>query len=69
MLIDNATIGPLEMWPVHTAPVVADHLITQGWARLADGTIVFDDGGDIEPEGWTVPAHGSEAPHRIGGAR
>lgn len=56
----------LESWPVHAAPVVADHLAEQGWELLADGTVRFEDGGEIEPDGHTVPAHQNDLP---GGAR
>lgn len=55
-----------ETWPVHTAPVVADHLQEQGWELLADGTIHFDDEGEIEPTGHVVPAHSNDLP---GGTR
>ncbi|WP_432137760.1 MULTISPECIES: DUF5999 family protein [unclassified Streptomyces] len=42
-----------------TAPhVVAAHP-EQGWSLLCDGTIVFDDSGELLPDGQVV------APHRV----
>ena len=36
----------------HTAHVVADHS-EQGWSRLCNGVILFDDGLFITPDGHT----------------
>ncbi|MER6785365.1 DUF5999 family protein [Streptomyces sp. NPDC000658] len=41
--------------------VVAAHP-EQGWALLCDGTIVFDDSGELLPDGRVV------APHRVSSA-
>ncbi|MEU2283709.1 DUF5999 family protein [Streptomyces sp. NPDC013178] len=41
-----------------TAHVVAAHP-DQGWSLLCDGTIVFDDSGELLPDGRVV------APHRV----
>ncbi|MGW7302828.1 DUF5999 family protein [Streptomyces sp. NPDC054829] len=42
----------------HAAVVVAAHP-EQGWSLLCDGTIVFDDSGELLPDGRAV------APHRV----
>ncbi|EHN75422.1 hypothetical protein SMCF_5100, partial [Streptomyces coelicoflavus ZG0656] len=42
------------------AHVVAAHP-EQGWQLLCDGTIVFDDTGELRPDGLAV------APHRVPG--
>lgn len=34
-----------------TAHVVADHLGDQGWCRLCNGVILFDDGHFLTPDG------------------
>lgn len=34
-----------------TAHVVADHLHDQGWCRLCNGVILFDDGHYLTPDG------------------
>ena len=44
--------------PALAAPVVAAHP-EQGWTLLCDGTIVFDDSGELLPDGRVV------APHRV----
>ncbi|TDT39987.1 hypothetical protein EV562_103358 [Streptomyces sp. BK208] len=43
-----------------TAHVVAAHP-EQGWNLLCDGTIVFDDTGELRPDGLVV------VPHRVPG--
>lgn len=45
-----------------TAHVVASHP-EQGWTLLCDGAIVFDDSGELLPDGRVV------APHRVPAAR
>ncbi|WP_217171202.1 DUF5999 family protein [Streptomyces sp. AC512_CC834] len=47
---------------VVTAHVVAAHP-EQGWNLLCDGTIVFDDTGELRSDGRVV------APHRVPGGR
>lgn len=44
--------------PGQTAHVVAAHP-EQGWSLLCDGVIVFDDSGELLPDGRVV------APHRV----
>ena len=39
-----------------TAHVVADHS-EQGWVRLCNGVILFDDGYFIAPDGHSEPVH------------
>ncbi|MFE0799529.1 DUF5999 family protein [Streptomyces sp. NPDC058812] len=45
-----------------TVHVVAAHP-EQGWNLLCDGTIVFDDTGELRPDGRVV------APHRVSAGR
>jgi len=35
----------------------------QGWSLLCNGVIVFDDTGELLPDGSTVPPHRGPAPH------
>lgn len=37
-----------DCWSAH---VVADHVADQGWCRLCNGVILFDDGHFLTPEG------------------
>ncbi|CAM5278751.1 DUF5999 family protein (plasmid) [Streptomyces viridifaciens] len=43
-----------------TSDTQEDELVSfvpaQGWGRLASGTLVFDDGGQLGPDGTVVPA-------------
>ncbi|MDQ0584013.1 DUF5999 family protein [Streptomyces rishiriensis] len=43
---------------VHLAHIVAAHP-EQGWYLMCDGTIAFDDSGELLPDGRSV------APHRV----
>ena len=43
-----------------TAHVVADHL-EQGWAKLCNGVILFDDGFFLAPGGLIEPIGGAAA--------
>jgi hypothetical protein len=45
-----------------TARVVAAHP-EQGWSRLCNGVITFDDTGDLLPDGTVVPPHRGPALH------
>ncbi|QJT04703.1 hypothetical protein G9272_34025 [Streptomyces asoensis] len=42
--------------PVHLSHIVAAHP-EQGWNLLCDGTIVFDDSGELLPDGRVVDPH------------
>jgi hypothetical protein len=44
------------------ARVVAAHP-DQGWSRLCNGVIAFDDTGALLPDGTAVPPHRGPAPH------
>lgn len=35
----------------------------QGWSRLCNGIILFEDTGELLPDGSTVPPHRGPAPH------
>lgn len=45
----------------------AAHVITshpeQGWSRLCNGVIVFEDTGELLPDGRTIAPHRGPAPH------
>jgi hypothetical protein len=47
--------------PHHTAVIVAAHP-EQGWSLLCDGTIVFDDTGELRPDGRVVDPHRTLGP-------
>lgn len=47
------------------ARVIAAHP-EQGWSLLCNGTVVFDDLGEIHGDGTTEPAHSNEPPHWCG---
>ncbi|MFI1561923.1 DUF5999 family protein [Streptomyces sp. NPDC020490] len=47
----------------HTAAVVSAHP-EQGWSLLCDGTVVFDDTGELLPDGRVVQPHRPGGPHR-----
>lgn len=38
---------------------------TQGWSLLCNGLIVFEDGGEILPDGVAVAAHRGPARHAL----
>lgn len=40
----------------------------QGWSRLCNGVIVFDDTGEVLPDGRVVEPRRGPAVHRIAGA-
>ena len=44
------------------ARVVASHP-EQGWSLLCNGVILFDDTGELLPDGGTVEPHRGPAPH------
>lgn len=48
------------------AQVVARHP-EQGWSRLCNGVIVFDDTGELLPDGTAVSPHRGPVPHVPGG--
>lgn len=60
--VDTVTCPPYKA-DHDAAPIAASHH-EQGWIRLANGVIVFDDGGEILPDGGIVAAHRAEPAHR-----
>ncbi|MCX4742481.1 DUF5999 family protein [Streptomyces antibioticus] len=52
--------GPTADTPA--AHVVAAHP-EQGWSLLCDGTIVFDDSGELHPDGSVVTPHRWQTRH------
>lgn len=44
------------------ARVVAAHP-EQGWSRLCNGVILFEDTGELLPDGSSLPPHRGPAPH------
>lgn len=41
----------------------------QGWSLLCNGVIVFEDTGELMPDGSLVQPHRGPAPHILAGAR
>jgi hypothetical protein len=37
----------------------------QGWSRLCNGVIMFEDTGELLPDGRTVAPHRGPAPHAV----
>lgn len=35
----------------------------QGWSRLCNGVIIFEDTGELLPDGRCIPPHRGPAPH------
>ncbi|GKQ33815.1 DUF5999 family protein [Streptomyces sp. A012304] len=48
----------------HTAVVVTAHP-EQGWSLLCDGTVVFDDTGELLPDGRVVDPHRAPGPPAV----
>jgi hypothetical protein len=53
---EDGTCPSAESDHCWTAHVVADHS-EQGWVRLCNGVILFDDGYFIAPDGHSEPVH------------
>ncbi|MCD7438014.1 DUF5999 family protein [Streptomyces lincolnensis] len=47
--------------PQHRSAVIVSAHPEQGWSRLCNGTIVFDDTGELLPDGRVVSPHRSPA--------
>jgi hypothetical protein len=47
----------------HDAARVVASFPEQGWSLLCNGVIVFDDTGELLPDGSTVEPHRGPAPH------
>jgi hypothetical protein len=47
----------------HDAARVVASFPEQGWSLLCNGVIVFEDNGEIMPDGSSVEAHRGPAPH------
>jgi Family of unknown function (DUF5999) len=47
----------------HDAARVVASFPQQGWSLLCNGVIVFEDTGELLPDGSTVEPHRPEAPH------
>ena len=41
------------------------HYSEQGWSRLCNGIIAFDDTGDLMPDGSIIAPHRGPAPHTL----
>jgi hypothetical protein len=46
---------PQSRAPDHLAARIAAAHPEQGWSRLCNGVIVFDDGGKLLPDGHAIP--------------
>ena len=55
-LCTHAAQCPSADRPDYTAAHVVVSHPEQGWSRLCNGVIVFDDGGALLPDGRSVPA-------------
>jgi uncharacterized protein DUF5999 len=53
--------------PDHAAAHIRAAHPEQGWNLLCNGVIVFDDTGELLPDGRTVEPHRGPAPHAAGG--
>ena len=60
MCANNETCPSAEDSCSWTACVVSDHS-EQGWCRLCNGVILFDDGFDLAPDGHIEPILGQTA--------
>ena len=56
MCTHSPTCPDLDAADCCTAQVVADHHGDQGWCRLCNGVILFDDSGLLMPDGRAVAA-------------
>jgi hypothetical protein len=52
----------------HDAARVVAAFPEQGWSLLCNGVIVFDDTGELLPDGSTVEPHRGPAPHHLAAA-
>jgi hypothetical protein len=54
---------PSANTPDHRAARIEAEHWDQGWCRLCNGVVIFDDGGEFLPDGHVVPAphHGRAA--------
>lgn len=57
-------VCPAFNGPDHDAARVVSAHPEQGWSLLCNGTVVFDDLGEIHADGTTEPAHSYPLPHR-----
>ena len=55
---------PADAMDHDAARVVAAHP-EQGWSLLCNGVIVFEDTGELLPDGSTVEPHRGPAPHTM----
>jgi Family of unknown function (DUF5999) len=54
---------PTADQPNHDAAVEVACHHEQGWVRLCNGVILFDDRGELAPDRTPTPAHQGPAPH------
>ncbi|WP_433519858.1 DUF5999 family protein [Nonomuraea sp. CA-143628] len=50
---------PSAYAPDHDAALLVAFHPEQGWGLLCNGVIVFDDNGELLPDGRSIPAHAS----------
>jgi hypothetical protein len=55
---------PTAEAPDHTAARVVSPHPEQGWSLLCNGVVVFEDTGELLPDGRCVPPHRPAAAHR-----
>jgi hypothetical protein len=49
----------------HEAATVVASFPQQGWSRLCNGVILFDDTGELLPDGSPIEPHRGPAPHGV----
>jgi hypothetical protein len=54
---------PLSAATDHDAARVVASFPEQGWSLLCNGVIVFDDTGELLPDGSSIEPHRGPAPH------
>ena len=58
---------PERSAPGHRAAQPVADQPQQGWSLLCNGVILFDDGGELLPDGCAVPRPPSSGAHRVAG--
>lgn len=56
-MCDHSPACPPAEDAAHDAARTVAHHVEQGWSLLCNGVVVFDDTGEILPDGRTVPPH------------
>jgi hypothetical protein len=57
MCTDHSPACPAASAPDHDAAVVVSRHPEQGWSLLCNGVVLFEDTGELLPDGRTVAPH------------